>query len=205
MKLSRILPLIVGSAAAGVFASMSPAHALSWNLNNVQFTDGGSATGSFDYNAGVFSNVNISVFRPDSSLFQAFTTSNVITVDGGGNQSNFRNLWLKASPGTPGSREIRLSINSSQSFGTDGTYNLVSNNNWAVGDTYYGTSEVLRIAGINLSSGANVASAAVPFDIPGGATMPVVGSLLALGAMRKVKKSLALKTRIANPVETVVS
>ncbi|WP_143046363.1 hypothetical protein [Trichormus sp. NMC-1] len=45
----------------------------------------------------------------------------------------------------------------------------------------------------------------VPFDIPGGATIPVAGSLLALGAMRKVKKSIALKTRIANPVTTTVS
>ncbi|MBD2627655.1 hypothetical protein [Trichormus variabilis] len=62
----------------------------------------------------------------------------------------------------------------------------------------------------SFSSGSNLyttnvfatPSAAVPFDIPGGATIPVAGSLLALGAMRKVKKTIALKTRIA---ETAVS
>ncbi|MBD2569571.1 hypothetical protein [Anabaena lutea] len=48
-------------------------------------------------------------------------------------------------------------------------------------------------------------TAAVPFNIPGGATIPTVGSLFALALMRKAKKSLASKTPIANPVETVVS
>ncbi len=32
MKLSQILPLVVGSAVAGVVASMSPAQAISWNF-----------------------------------------------------------------------------------------------------------------------------------------------------------------------------
>ncbi|MBD2567702.1 hypothetical protein [Anabaena lutea] len=49
------------------------------------------------------------------------------------------------------------------------------------------------------------ASAAVPFDIPGGATIPTVGSLFALALMRKAKKRLAAKTLVVNPVETVVS
>ncbi|RUS98283.1 hypothetical protein DSM107003_13710 [Trichormus variabilis SAG 1403-4b] len=49
------------------------------------------------------------------------------------------------------------------------------------------------------------APTAVPFDIPGGATIPTVGSLFALALMRKAKKSIASKNRIANPVNTVVS
>jgi hypothetical protein len=48
-------------------------------------------------------------------------------------------------------------------------------------------------------------AAAVPFDIPGGATIPSVGALLALGAMRKARKSIASKTRLANPVCASVS
>ncbi|MDD1413105.1 hypothetical protein MEN41_00105 [Dolichospermum sp. ST_con] len=40
MKLSQILPLVIGSAVAGVVASMSPAQAITWTLNNVQFQDG---------------------------------------------------------------------------------------------------------------------------------------------------------------------
>jgi hypothetical protein len=37
----------------------------------------------------------------------------------------------------------------------------------------------------------------VPFDIPYGSTIPVIGSIVALGAMRKVKKTIALKTPCA--------
>jgi hypothetical protein len=49
------------------------------------------------------------------------------------------------------------------------------------------------------------AAASVPFDIPGGATIPAFGGLLALGAMRKARKSIASKTRLANPVCASVS
>ncbi|MEH2162197.1 MAG: hypothetical protein V7K38_14425 [Nostoc sp.] len=50
---------------------------------------------------------------------------------------------------------------------------------------------------------ANGDAIAVPFDTPGGATIPTVGSLVALGAMIKVRKTIASK--IANPVTSAVS
>ncbi|MEH2192234.1 MAG: hypothetical protein V7K98_06160 [Nostoc sp.] len=50
---------------------------------------------------------------------------------------------------------------------------------------------------------ANGNAIAVPFDTPGGATIPTVGSLVALGAMIKVRKTIASK--IANPVTSAVS
>jgi len=37
-------------------------------------------------------------------------------------------------------------------------------------------------------------AAAVPFNIPGGATIPAVGSLIALGAIRKARKTIHQKT-----------
>jgi hypothetical protein len=48
------------------------------------------------------------------------------------------------------------------------------------------------------------AATPVPFDIPGGATIPTVGSLFALGLMRQAKKRLALKKLVVNSGETVV-
>ncbi|MEA5577727.1 hypothetical protein, partial [Anabaena sp. UHCC 0451] len=48
------------------------------------------------------------------------------------------------------------------------------------------------------------AATPVPFDIPGGATIPTVGSLFALGLMRQAKKRLAVKKLVVNPVETAV-
>lgn len=47
------------------------------------------------------------------------------------------------------------------------------------------------------SFGVGVGTTPVPFDIPGGATIPTVGSLFALGAMRIVKKKMALKATSA--------
>ncbi|MFM2063349.1 MAG: hypothetical protein RLZZ507_3019 [Cyanobacteriota bacterium] len=44
----------------------------------------------------------------------------------------------------------------------------------------------------------------VPFDIPGGATIPTVGSLFALTLMRKAKKRMALKTSITSSVEKAI-
>jgi hypothetical protein len=198
MKLSHILPLVVVSAAAGVLATTSPADALTWNLNNVTFTDGATATGSFDYNAGSFSNVNITV-QQGASTFATFNTGNVVTVDGGGNESSASNLWVKY-PGF-GAQEVRFSISGSFADTLTPTFNLVANGLWGPGDTYYGLSEFQRIG---LASGS-VTTNAVPFDIPGGATIPSVGALLALGAMRKARKSIASKTRLANSVCASVS
>jgi hypothetical protein len=47
----------------------------------------------------------------------------------------------------------------------------------------------------NLTS---VTAAAVPFDIPGGATIPALSSLLALGGMRKARKKVS--NNISNSV-----
>lgn len=53
------------------------------------------------------------------------------------------------------------------------------------------------------ANGDTFSATPVPFDIPGGTTIPTVGSLLALGAMRKARKTIASK--IASPAISVVS
>ncbi len=64
MKLSRILPLVVGSGDAGVYVSKSPDQALRWTANNITFDDGGTLTGSFDFKNGTYSNINLTLTGP---------------------------------------------------------------------------------------------------------------------------------------------
>jgi hypothetical protein len=194
MKLSHILPLVVGSVAAGVLASTSPSHALTWNLNNVTFADGGTATGSFDYDTATntYSNINITVTGP--------------LLGGGSFTFQDSNYWKEYDPSYIGSAfELPLVENLEEGSAGVWLYNLV--NGWGTASasnpgltmqTKYGL--VMGDFSQMVAGTASSSSAAVPFDIPGGATIPSVGALLALGAMRKARKNIASKTRLANPV-----
>jgi len=71
MKIKRFflaLGLTTIGSAASIFLPIAtlPANALTWTLNNVAFGDGGTATGTFDYNAtnNTYSNINVSVTGP---------------------------------------------------------------------------------------------------------------------------------------------
>ncbi|MBD2694025.1 hypothetical protein [Anabaena catenula] len=194
MKLSRILPLVVGSAAAGILASSaSPAHALVWTLENVQFEDGATATGQFDYDPATSSYVSISINISNGTHYGSgplgydFFTNDFVTGDSNflvlSSQSNYLNLFFSSPLST--TQEII-------SLGNDSSYGLLSG-----GEPVFDSSSLLTSGSVN--------STAVPFDIPGGATIPTVGSLFALALMRKAKKSIASKNRIASPVNTVVS
>jgi len=66
--------------------------------------------------------------------------------------------------------------------GGAGPYNFI---NLDGADTNY----VYGPNGNLVASYSSASSAAVPFDIPGGATIPALGSVLALGVMRKARKS----------------
>jgi|GEM_PF-1382777 len=67
-------------------------------------------------------------------------------------------------------------------------------------------SSIINPSVLNLSpSQVTFTPVAVPFDIPGGATIPAVGGLLALGLMRKARKSLASNTRVSKPMSEIVS
>ncbi|MBD2208476.1 hypothetical protein H6G27_01150 [Nostoc linckia FACHB-104] len=194
MKLFRILPLVVGSAAAGILANTSPAHALTWTLNNVTFADGATATGTFDYDAvsNTYSNLNITLSSGTIYSSSSFNTSHINF------QQNYR---------------FSVCSNGSGCFNSQYLYLIFSNNlsNLPATVTVLGHSYGLTNSSGNitisqsLTSGTISSTAAVPFDIPGGATIPSVGALLALGAMRKTRKSIASKTRIANPVTATVS
>ncbi|MBE9218958.1 hypothetical protein [Dolichospermum flos-aquae] len=145
--LSRLLPLVVGSAAAGVLASMSPAKAV--------------------------------------VLTVAGTSYNVTTINGTYNDNN------KKIESTPwwGDMSIAQSLSSSlpgnfAHYEISGTVHTYMNSNPKAWDS--GSIHTYAVA------------TPVPFDISGSATIPAVGALL-LAARWKARKSIASKTRTANP------
>ncbi|MFM2063825.1 MAG: hypothetical protein RLZZ507_3496 [Cyanobacteriota bacterium] len=202
MKLSRILPLVVGGAVAGMVVSgASPAQALVFNF---QFdnTDDGTVTPpivgtgtfvfdgdpgngtfaltsltnfdfSFTFGANTFTNANIAT--PVANVLVAITTAGsdrFVRFGGGG--------------GGP--------LGGSIDFNNAGNF-LTFQPNFG---TLYGTTS-------NFGSFSGTASAAaVPFDTPAGQAMATFGSLFVLGLMRQAKKRLAAKKLVINPVETVV-
>ncbi|WP_353931366.1 hypothetical protein WJM97_01835 [Okeanomitos corallinicola TIOX110] len=189
MKLSRILPLVVGGAVAGmVVSAASPAQALefNWTITNLTFADGSTGSGTLTYDdvLGQITDVNI----------------NISSVPLG-------NISLVAPP----SSNIASSSSSVlQIFSTAGTFEglqlnfspVLNTANPGITAGFYGNT----VAGVNSSlTSGTIASAAVPFDTPAGQAMATVGSLFAIGLMRQVKKRLAVKKLVVNPMETVVS
>ncbi|MBD2694026.1 hypothetical protein [Anabaena catenula] len=208
MKLSRILPLVVGSAAAGILASSTfPAQALVFNFQFDNTLDGTITppivgTGTFSFDGDLGDGTFALTFLPNYNFsfnFGGDTFTNgdivgdhdlvyaIISTSGSDRFVNFSDV----NPNnplilfTPEFRSLLLGGNLGNLYEYDG--------NPATG----------RLQGT--FQGIASAATPVPFDIPGGATIPAVGSLFALALMRKAKKSLASKTRIASPVNTVVS
>ncbi|MBD2295105.1 hypothetical protein H6G06_16860 [Anabaena sphaerica FACHB-251] len=189
MKLSRIMPLVVGGAVAGVVvSSASPAQALDFNFSFTNDPGLGSVNGTVEGTIyGLIDNATSSA------------TGIIVTSYPAG-------LNLPATPFSP----FSLGNETSNSFEVlNGV--LVNANLRIIGSNFQfslnDSEGVNGLVGISSSTynnggfaGATYTSAAVPFDIPGGATIPTVGSLFALGLMRKVKKRMALKS-----TSTVVS
>jgi hypothetical protein len=81
-SISSKLAVVAACAGTALIASVmnaKPALAvqLTWTLNNVTFDDGGTAFGTFDYNAdtNTYSSFNISVAGGDTTFFPPFTYS----------------------------------------------------------------------------------------------------------------------------------
>jgi hypothetical protein len=206
----HLVSLLVGVAAAGSVTSVSPAQALTWNLNNVRFGFGASdtATGSFNYDAtnNSYTNVFITVNVGGGSVVQTFTQSNVVGA-GSSNSSLFVEADRGASTIPTTARYLGLRLIFAEELGnTIGTSIDIETSN---GDSYLYTNATPLLPTqnnpfnrLNVQGEASVTS--VPFDIPGGATIPTVGSILALGAMRQFKKRMIAKNSVSSPVgETV--
>jgi hypothetical protein len=191
MKLSRILPLVVGGAVAGIVVSgASPAQALTWNWS---YTGTGiSASGTFTTND-----------TPDGSGFY--------TISGISGTRNGVTISALSAPGLLGLNDNRISASSPYltlfgfTYSWNGSFVNVDNvlGIWTEGRSplNFGTNFGLGAATVNFTASP---STPVPFDTPAGQAMATVGSLFVLGLMRQAKKRLAAKKLVINPVETVV-
>ncbi len=212
MNFSR-LSVLVGAAiaTASILSSTSPAHALTfgfqneynpanWAFNNnstggtVDTTNAPTSITLTGGDNGTIGNTDYTITAPDSGLVSGNWNYTTLDVDG----SAFDLLsYILNGAGT------QLS-NDGGSTSQSGTFSF----SVVQGDVFG-----FRIFTIDGGGGAasttfssfSAPSAAVPFDIPGGATIPAVGGLLALGLMRKARKSLASNTRVSKPMSEIVS
>jgi hypothetical protein len=162
--LSRLLPLVVGSAAAGVLASMSPARAITLNVNG--------------------QNVE----------------ADKITVNAGNLPKSI--AQIKHSPWWTNSGLAKMLSSDEKAKGGIFVYNAVKTDAGKISVDFFQDHEqknqILDPTGYTAPNQIQHVVVQVPFDISGSATIPAVGALL-LAARWKARKSIASKTRTANP------
>jgi hypothetical protein len=220
MKLASIRSVMIGcGAAAGILASTSPAHALTWTLQNVTFFDyqgvnttNTTANGYFDYDGTNYSNVNITVsntvnggegYDPETLTDGYFNPGVLFSIISSSSDTGLTLATALPEIGYPAALQLTFSsgLSTVTSIGQSielklGFKTLTELN------TFYGYNDGTQAHYQSAFSGSVTA---VPFEVPGGATIPTVGSLFALGVMRSAKKRIAFKTRIANPMSEAVS
>jgi hypothetical protein len=184
MKLSRILPLVVGTATVGILASSaSPAQALLVTVNGTDYNVS-TVTQSYNQNPGLLQS---QPWWGSQSLATQFATQVGLAFGSPNSFGIFGNrgplFAYNASP-TDSPTEVFTSAFDFMVGAQERTVNPQ-------------TTYVFAIA-------TEATPTPIPFDIPGGATIPTVGSLFALALMRQARKSIASKNRIANTVTTKV-
>ncbi|MBF2005164.1 MAG: hypothetical protein IGS49_06770 [Chlorogloeopsis fritschii C42_A2020_084] len=192
MKLSHIFPLVLGCSAVGIVASTSPAHALtwSWSYSGVGVAASGSFTTTTTGSGEQITALSGSRSRTIGPLSTFAITSAVPTAFNGAD-----NIVSGIPP--------HLS-NAGFSFQVPiGSATAIWNVN--IRRTATGWQEFRQRGTSTVATAVNFSATPIPFDIPGGAAIPSVGGLFALGLMRKMKKKIASNTCIANPVTKVVS
>ena len=202
MKLFRILPLVFGSAAAGIL-SWSPAHALDFNFRfNGSPTGTGSSTGTVSgtiYGLSNGTNVQASSVKVTSAsgfselplTFTAFS-QNSFNVAGG-------KITLASLIGSFSSVNYLSTLQINQN-----SQNKLVQFNLTSDDATKLSNSTTSINSSELA-GVTYTSVPVPFD-GNGASLSGGAILLALFlTMKKGKNIIASRTGIANPVTTTVS
>lgn len=226
MKLAPIISGLVGSTtiASAIFTG-SPAHALTWQLNNFQFVNGtlttinlpvtnpatdintsvianaGTATGVFGYdvaNPGVVTNVNIvATLLGLPNVAPSTITYNQGVVTQGTSGASSIKFTTSSLPSTLSKSELVVN------FAPDLTNTIIPPSITAsIVHNSANTTNPIYSFSSGVNSGATLQT--VPFEIPGGGTIPAVGSILALGVMRKIRKSKTRNGFIAEPVNNTI-
>jgi hypothetical protein len=81
MRSVRLLQIVAAALAALLLPSLASADGVAWTLNNVTLTDGGTASGAFNYdaNANLYSSVNLST-TAGTIPGSPFTSSSYSTI-----------------------------------------------------------------------------------------------------------------------------
>lgn len=165
LTLSRLFPLVVGSAAAGVLASSSPAKAITLNVNGQNVTADKITVNAVNLRQSI-AQIKHSPWWEKPGLAEML--SNDVKAKGG----RFVYSAVKTYAGI-------IKVNFFQ--------NHEKTENFLLDPTGYTAPNEIQHVVVQ-----------VPFDISGRATIPAVGALL-LAARWKARKSIASKTRTANP------
>jgi hypothetical protein len=191
MKLSRIFPLVLGCSAVGIVASTSPAHALtwSWSYSGAGVAASGAFTTSTTGSGELITALSGTRSRTIAPLSTFAITSAVPTGFNGAD-----NIVSGLSP--------YLTTNGFSFQVPIGNIGTIWNVN--VRRTATGWLETRTRGATTQTTVVNFSATPIPFDIPGGAAIPSVGGLFALGLMRKMKKKIASNAPIANPATKVV-
>ncbi|WP_190392602.1 hypothetical protein [Dolichospermum sp. FACHB-1091] len=185
LTLSRLFPLVVGSAAAGVLASSSPAKAVVLTVNNVDYHVE-SVTDTYN---------NLKNRLTNTPWYQKPYLAKILArhlgeLDQLGRQENLlRPKFMWFSPfflfsAVPAENNT-LSAYAFNYLDIPNEYNLPK----GVASNYVPNAFDLKVTYVVQS---------VPWEISGRTTIPAVGALL-LAARWKARKSIASKTRTANP------
>jgi len=212
---SGILPLVLGSAAA-VLASTAPAQALdfTFSFSNSNGTVPGTVTGvikglqanttsaateidltsyptggSVSATTGLGINPNSSgnlIYSSTGGGWASTTSTNSFTVNSS-NQVTNAIFYIEGAFGT------NTSGATNTGYGSEFYINSYPNNNYlSFGNGNADVSNLCAYTCVSTPGLANITftpvSSAVPFNIPGGATIPTLGSVLALGILRKARK-----------------
>lgn len=215
MKIVKTLSALVGGivVAAGILANASPANALqaTWNFSNnfIFSTAAGNDTivGDFTYDDINSTNgVSASTITPTSVTVENSSGSPIVTFTSG----TIGSLATTASfTSTSGNDTYNLSLNFNSPLTSATTVTAIApataSSSVSSGAFTISLAGVGTVVNASITSGEGSVSATgtgtsggstgVPFEVPGGATIPVFGSILALGAMRKFKTSFANSVR----------
>jgi len=189
---SRILPLIFGSAAA-LLSSVSPARSLTFTtINDPSDVYGTQASGintagqivGYYYGSG-----NLNGFLDTNGTFTTINDPSGVDLT----QANGINT-----AGQIVGYYYDSSGNLNGFLDTNGTFTTINDPSGVNGTQANGINTAGQIVGSYTDSSGNFNgflatqdTPAVPFDVPGGATIPTLGTVLAIGVMRKIRKSIS--------------
>ncbi len=214
MKLKHIVPgfLCTSTIAISTFFLVSPSYALSapitWTFSDIKFSDGTSASGSFTYDANSFGSGSSNIVTNNSGLASNFNTIYFLPQNDPSNPLSLFVLQLYNSGDT--SKGIQINFGTTFSAFAANVDAIKDANGQPVAERAYSIPSSSNSTFLTyLANGTSYNQASyitgsvytvigVPFQVPGGATIPVVGGILALSAMRGIKKKMTLNNPIAS-------